>query len=49
VREIETEVSIPDPEDPPRMAARFTVTAAAVLLLGTFLLGVLAQLAYPDP
>jgi hypothetical protein len=49
VREIETEVSIPDPKDLPRIIAWFAVTAAIVLLLGAFLLGVLAQLAVPGP
>ena len=36
VRHIETEVSIPDPEDLRRMIAVFAVTAAIVLLLGAF-------------
>jgi hypothetical protein len=49
VREIDTEVNIPDPEDLPRMIAWIAVAAAVVLLLGAFLLGVLAQLAVPGP
>jgi cytoskeletal protein CcmA (bactofilin family) len=49
VREIETEVNIPDPKDLPRMAAWFAVAAAVILLLGLFLLGVLTQLAVPGP
>jgi cytoskeletal protein CcmA (bactofilin family) len=49
VREIEAEVNIPDPEDLPRMAAWFALVAVVVLLLGVFLLGVLAQLTVPGP
>ena len=49
VHHIETEVNIPDPEDLPRMMAVFAVTAAVVVLLGIFLLGVLGQLAVPGP
>lgn len=49
VRHIETEVNIPNPEDLPRMIAFFAVTAAIVLLLGVFLLGVLGQVATPGP
>jgi cytoskeletal protein CcmA (bactofilin family) len=49
VREIATEVNIPDLEDLPRMAAWFAVAAVVVLVLGVFLLSVLAQLAVPGP
>jgi cytoskeletal protein CcmA (bactofilin family) len=49
VRHIETEVNIPDPEDLLRMLVVLAITAGIVLLLGIFLLGVLAQLAAPGP
>ena len=49
VREIETEVNIPDPKDPPRIIAWFAVAAAVILLLGVLLLGVLAQIVVPGP
>lgn len=47
VREIETEVNIPDPRNLPRIAAWFALIAVVALLLGVLLLGALAQLVAP--
>jgi cytoskeletal protein CcmA (bactofilin family) len=49
VREIETEVNIPDPKDLPRTIVAIAVAAAVILLIGVFVLGTLAQIAAPGP
>ena len=49
VREIETEVNIPDPKDLPRVIGWVAAAAAVILVLGVLLLGVLGQLAAPVP
>jgi cytoskeletal protein CcmA (bactofilin family) len=47
VREIQTEVNIPDPRDLPKVIAWIAAAVAVIVALGGLLLGVLAQLAAP--
>ena len=49
VREIETEINIPDPRDLRKAIGWVAAAAAAILVLGALFLGVLGQLAAPGP
>lgn len=49
LREIETEVDIPDLKELPKVIGWVGAAAAGILLLGAFLLGALAQLTVPGP
>jgi hypothetical protein len=49
LREIQTEVNIPDPKDLPRILGWIAAAVAAIVVLGALLLGALGQLVIPAP